>query len=267
MRMENYFSQSIAAAINAGLEIMKVYGGEDFEVEIKEDNSPLTIADTKSHDIIVDSLKGIGFPILSEEGRSIPYEDRKDWDLFWMIDPLDGTKEFIKRNGEFTVNIALMKEHSPIFGVIYIPVRKSLYFGGLDYQSHKIESIDRNLENYSSYVEMAEVLPLDIKKNNYTLIGSRSHMSEETEAYFSKVKDEQGEIDVFSAGSSLKLCLVAEGTADEYPRFAPTMEWDTAAGQAIIEGAGKKVIHYKSGNLMRYNRENLLNGWFLAKPH
>ena len=264
--MEENFTLSINASIVAGLEIMDIYKG-DIEVEFKADNSPLTIADKNSNLVISNALETTGIPILSEEGREVPYEEREKWDLFWMVDPLDGTKEFIKGNGEFTVNIALMKGGKPLFGVIYVPVVKALYFGGKSFGSYKIENINTEKEHYQVFLEMAKSLPYKAKNEKYTMIGSRSHMSEETEAYFNKVKKEQGEIEVFSAGSSLKLCLVAEGTADEYPRFAPTMEWDTAAGQAILEGAGKKLTHYKSGASMKYNKVNLLNDWFVAESH
>lgn len=257
-------SRAISASIEAGKEIMEVYN-TDFNVELKDDRSPLTLADKRSHEKIAEVLDHTSFPVLSEEGKEVPFKDRRHWDKFWMVDPLDGTKEFIKRNGEFTVNIALINGHYPEFGIIYVPFHKELYFGGKTFGSFKADAIDAPLEDLEGYLSASEKLPL-IKQNEvYTMIGSRSHMSEETEAYFNEVRSKRGEIKVFSRGSSLKLCMVAEGEADEYPRFAPTMEWDVAAGQAIIEGAGKKVYHYKSGEIMRYNRENLVNSWFVAK--
>jgi len=260
----NYIGRAISASILAGRAIMEVYQTE-FDVEFKEDNSPLTIADKKSHNIISDFLKVTGIPVLSEEGKMEPFEVRKDWNQFWMVDPLDGTKEFIKRNGEFTVNIALMDKSRPLFGIIYVPFHRELYFGGQSSGSYKIDNISDVLDDYENYLSHAKKLPIILENEVYKMIGSRSHMSEETRIYFDKVKKDKGEISIISRGSSLKLCMIAEGRADEYPRFAPTMEWDIAAGQAIIEGAGKQVIHFKSGEIMRYNRENLLNGYFVAK--
>jgi 3'(2'), 5'-bisphosphate nucleotidase len=256
--------KAISASIDAGKAILEVYNTE-FDVELKDDLSPLTEADKASHRVIMETLNEAHLPVLSEEGREIPYEERKNWNLFWMVDPLDGTKEFIKRNGEFTVNIALMNDSAPVFGIIYVPVHSELYFGGKEYGSYKIKNIDSALDSYDAYVARSSNLPLKEDNSVYTMIGSRSHMSDETLEYFEKIKKEKGEVSVLSRGSSLKLCMVAEGEAHEYPRFAPTMEWDTAAGQAIIEGSGGELRHYKSGEIMRYNRENLVNGWFVAK--
>jgi 3'(2'), 5'-bisphosphate nucleotidase len=262
--LEKYVTVALGAAIKAGKVIMEVYG-KDFEVELKDDDSPLTIADKRANDLISAELKSTLLPLLSEEGRDIPYEERKNWDYFWLVDPLDGTKEFIKKNGEFTVNIALMKGNVPIYGIIYVPVRESLYFGGKGFRSHKLVGIEDCYDKFDQYLELAAKLPLKEDPRPYTMIGSRSHLSEDTEKYFEEKRKEKGEIKVFSIGSSLKLCMIAEGRADEYPRFAPTMEWDTAAGQAIIEGVGKKVYNFKSGAELTYNKESLLNDWFLAK--
>ncbi|MEQ8324751.1 MAG: 3'(2'),5'-bisphosphate nucleotidase CysQ [Vicingaceae bacterium] len=260
---ESLAPTAIAAAIEAGLAIIEVYG-TDIQVEMKKDHSPLTIADKRANDIITKALEVTGLPILSEEGRDIPYEERKDWDYYWLVDPLDGTKEFIKRNGEFTVNIALMKGHQPVYGVIYVPVRCSLYFGGKSYKSYKVVGIDEVLDQYDHYLDTAAKLPIKGESRPYTVIASRSHMSDQTKSYIEEVKKKKGNVVLSSVGSSMKLCMIAEGRADEYPRFAPTMEWDTGAGQAIIEGAGGKVYHYESGKELMYNKKNLLNDWFLA---
>ena len=257
-------SKAISASILAGKAILEVYN-TDFNVEFKDDNSPLTKADKKSHEVISNFLKETSLPVLSEEGKEIAFDIRKDWQKFWMVDPLDGTKEFIKRNGEFTVNIALMEGLYPEFGIIYVPVLKELYFGGKEVGAYKIENIDEVLDSFELYVTRGDKLPKVNGNDIYTMIGSRSHMSDETKEYFNSIRKEKGDIAILSKGSSLKLCMVAEGEADEYPRFAPTMEWDTAAGQAILEGSGKKLIHYKSGEIMRYNKERLVNGWFVAK--
>ena len=250
-RMEDLLELAIEAAIKGGQEILKIYDGK-IEVEIKDDKSPLTLADKNAHLAIMKDLTKLNIPVLSEEGREIPYSERKDWNQLWIVDPLDGTKEFIKRNGEFTVNIALIENGIPVLGVIYVPVTKVLYYGAKDIGSFKVEN------------DIKSKLPIDNNKLNYIAVGSRSHMSEETETFFSQLKEKHGEIDIVSMGSSLKICLVAEGAADVYPRFAPTMEWDTAAGHAIAKYAGKTFIDYSTGTEMKYNRENLLNNWFIV---
>lgn len=262
-QLEELLSVCCKASLKAGQEILKVYDSE-FAIEHKDDKSPLTEADKQSHNSIVASLNQLSYPILSEEGRDISYEERKDWEYFWMIDPLDGTKEFIKRNGEFTVNIALIHEQRAILGVIYVPVKDELYFGAEGLGAFKVEGYAQ-LENASIQELMAKQNQLPQAQDRpYTIVGSRSHMSEETKTFIEEKRAKLGEVEMISVGSSLKLCMVAEGKADDYPRFAPTMEWDTAAGQAIVEAMGGKVIDWKSQASMKYNRENLLNNWFLV---
>jgi len=256
---------AIEAAIEAGKKILEIYHSENFSIKEKEDKSPLTLADQSAHQKIMEHLSKLDIPVLSEEGREIDYTERKDWDLLWVVDPLDGTKEFIKKNGEFTVNIALIKNHIPIMGVIYVPVKNTLYFGLQNLGAYKIENCNGNDYNIDTLIKNAQKLPLVNKNQKYVVVGSRSHMSIETENYFAELKEKHGEIEIVSMGSSLKICLVAEGIANEYPRFAPTMEWDTAAGQGIAQAAGKTVIDYKTKQPMIYNRENLLNNWFLVK--
>ncbi len=260
--MENTLLQTaIQAAIDAGNKILSVYE-TDFEVEQKQDRSPLTEADKISHETIISYLSETGIPILSEEGKEIAYETRKNWDTLWIVDPLDGTKEFIKRNGEFTVNIALIKNQRPVFGVIYVPVLQLLYFGEQQSGAYKVEQIQTF--NPQNIEQNKKRLPLPIQRP-YTVVASRSHLSPETQEYIDQLKQQHQTVDTISKGSSLKLCMVAEGRADEYPRFAPTMEWDTAAGQAIAEASGAKVIDWETKQPMLYNRENLLNNWFLVK--
>lgn len=263
--MEQNYLRAIKAALEAGQEILKVYNSNDFEVEIKNDNSPLTKADKASHLKIMEYLEQTSIPVLSEEGRDIPYEERKNWNQLWIVDPLDGTKEFIKRNGEFTVNIALVEAGNPILGVIYIPVEQTLYVGIKGIGAYKIEDIESIKEsnlNLENFLQIGSKLPIKSTRP-YTVVASRSHLSEETEAYIKELKQQHPDLTFFSRGSSLKLCAVAEGAADIYPRFAPTMEWDTAAGQAIVEAAGGKVI-LRDGTPMVYNRENLLNPYFIV---
>lgn len=256
---------AIKAAIEAGKEILDVYQ-TDFNVEFKGDKSPLTKADTRSHKCIYSYLKNTPYPMLSEEGKKIDYKERKSWKTFWIIDPLDGTKEFIKRNGEFTVNIALVKNNTPILGVIYVPVTGILYFSDENIGAFKEKNcIDTSYNSIRRILHKAVPIPIVYNSRSFTIISSRSHMSRETENFISELKKEQNPIKIISAGSSLKLCLVAEGLADVYPRFAPTMEWDTAAGQAICQAAGFSVINFETNTPLQYNKENLLNPWFIVK--
>lgn len=262
MNIDVLIEKAIEASILAGEVILEVYD-RDFEVEEKEDQSPLTEADKAAHNVIVSFLKSTELPILSEEGRSIDYSERKGWDYFWMVDPLDGTKEFVKKNGEFTVNIALIHKEQPIAGVIYVPVTKELYYSNTS-GAFKVFEIGE-FEGMSEVVDESIKMPFSNDVVNYKVVGSRSHMSQETTDYFKSLSLKHDQVEVVSKGSSLKLCLIAEGNAHEYPRFAPTMEWDTAAGQAIIVGAGGTVTQYPSDESLVYNKESLLNPWFLAK--
>jgi 3'(2'), 5'-bisphosphate nucleotidase len=259
----NHLITAITAALQAGKSILDIYHSGAFDIEIKGDNSPLTKADKASHNVIMSYLEPTDIPVLSEEGRDIPYQERKDWKQLWIVDPIDGTKEFIKRNGEFTVNIALIENQRPIIGVIFVPVTGELYFSSKELGAYKVKV---NLEDYDleALLEKANKLPLQREDNTFTIVASRSHMSAETESYVQQMREIHGEVNLISKGSSLKLCMVAEGTANCYPRFAPTMEWDTAAGQAICEHAGFQVIDWGTRENMLYNRKQLLNNWFLV---
>jgi 3'(2'), 5'-bisphosphate nucleotidase len=263
-KMKALLLLAVKAALSGGEEILTVYDS-DFAVEQKEDRSPLTLADKKAHEAICALLNDEGLPVLSEEGKSIPYEERKEWDYFWMVDPLDGTKEFIKRNGEFTVNIALIHEQRSILGVIYVPVTKTLYYAAAGIGCYKLQINERLGDDLDSIISQSTLLPQEIPGRKFTVVASRSHLSEETEMFIDGLKTAHKELEFLSSGSSIKLCLVAEGAADVYPRFAPTMEWDTAAGQAICEIAGKTVTDYNSNGALLYNKENLLNNWFIVK--
>ncbi len=269
----------VKAAYQAGRKILEIYqSGMDFNVERKSDNSPLTIADKSSHEIIRAALMPLGIPFMSEEGRLIPYEERSRWSRYWLVDPLDGTKEFIKRNGEFTVNIALIEGREPVMGVIYVPVTDTLYFAEKGEGSFKLQDFSRvysqiwgseslgSADGEDFLITFAEQLPLAGRNGGgtYRVVGSRSHVTPELENYVDELRREQGEVEFVSAGSSLKFCLVAEGRADRYPRLGPTMEWDTAAGQVIAECAGARVEEYESGTVLCYNKENLLNPWFVV---
>jgi len=260
----NHLITAITAALEAGKAILDIYHSGDFDIEIKGDNSPLTKADKLSHEVIMSHLEQTEIPVLSEEGRDIPYQERKDWNRLWIVDPIDGTKEFIKRNGEFTVNIALIENQRPLIGVIYVPVTGELYFSSKELGAYKVKVYQEDY-NVEALLSKGNKLPLEREDKTFTIVASRSHMSEETESYVQEIRDIHGEVKLISKGSSLKLCMVAEGTANCYPRFAPTMEWDTAAGQAICEHAGFEVIDWDTKKNMLYNRKELLNNWFLVK--
>jgi 3'(2'), 5'-bisphosphate nucleotidase len=262
MNFKNLLKIAINASIEGGHAIMEVYAS-DFAVEHKDDKSPLTLADKNCNEIIENILINTNIPILSEEGAKTTYEKRKDWEYSWLVDPLDGTKEFVKRNGEFTVNIALIHNGTPIMGVIYVPVKEELYFAMESLGSFKV-NINSVIENLDTLISSSDKLPVNYKRKNYVIVGSRSHMSTETEAFFEQKKKEHGNIEIMAVGSSLKLCMVAEGKADAYPRYAPTMEWDTGAGHAIVKYAGFSVKQYNSSEDVVYNKENLLNPWFLV---
>jgi 3'(2'), 5'-bisphosphate nucleotidase len=255
---------TITAALEAGKAILEIYHSGEFDIEIKGDNSPLTKADTASHNVIMSYLTETNIPVLSEEGKAMAYEERKDWSQLWIVDPIDGTKEFIKRNGEFTVNIALIENQKTLMGVIFVPVTGELYFSTKEMGSFKV-TVDLDNFDIETLILNGNKLPLEREDKIFTIVASRSHMSAETENFVQEMRNIHGEVNLISKGSSLKLCMVAEGTADCYPRFAPTMEWDTAAGQAICEHAGFQIIDWGTKQDMLYNREELLNNWFLVK--
>jgi len=275
---------ALLAAKDAGRAILDVYR-QDFDISYKDDHSPLTLADQRSHNIIVSHLSDVSgerLPILSEEGRSISYQQRRRWKYFWMADPLDGTKEFIKKNDEFTVNIAQIHQNRPILGVIYVPVKDVFYFAGDGLGAYRMDNSDilaignnRPVKNDSARV-LETILARSIKlpddnhrfekkDSQITIVGSRSHATKELEAFIENMRKKHEQVEFISAGSSLKLCLVAEGRADIYPRLGPTMEWDTAAGQVIVEQARGSVLNYEVDEPLRYNKKNLLNPWFVAR--
>lgn len=263
-RLTDLLHHSITASLEAGKVILDIYHSDDFEIELKGDNSPLTKADIASHNVIMSHLKATNIPVLSEEGKAIPYNNRKDWNQLWIVDPIDGTKEFIKRNGEFTVNIALIENQKTTLGVIFVPVSGELYFSTKEMGSYKV-SVNLDDYNVETLINQGDKLPLGREDKTFTIVASRSHMSPETETYVSEMREKHGAVNLISKGSSLKLCMVAEGQADCYPRFAPTMEWDTAAGQAICEHADFEVIDWSTKERMLYNRQELLNNWFVVK--
>lgn len=252
MNLQKKLAVAIHAAEEASAEILEVYNSGDFKTEVKGDNSPLTLADKKAHQAIVSILKSANLPILSEEGKSIPYEERKSWKYFWLIDPLDGTKEFIKRNGEFTVNIALIEDQTPILGVVAVPVTGEVY------HACKGSGVYHKKQDFE--VPLSRRTPANLAKKGLRVVASRSHMNEETETFIRKFDSPE----LITAGSSLKFMLLASGAADVYPRFAPTMEWDTAAPHAILNELGLRVFRQNSNQELHYNKPDLLNPHFIC---
>ena len=246
----------IEIAINAGNAILEIYK-QDFTVEIKSDNSPLTIADKTANEIIVNGLKKINnsIPIISEENKLTDFSERKNWQQCWIVDPLDGTKEFIKKNGEFTVNIALVENGIPVLGVVYVPAQNITYYAEKNKGSFKIEN------GISSTLKIRKLAEDGVLK----IVGSRSHQTPELLEYVEQQKLKFTNVDFVAAGSSLKFCLLAEGKADVYPRLGPTMEWDTCAGQIVATEAGAEVLRFDNNEPLLYNRENLLNPYFIVK--
>ena len=276
MERDDLLVLAARAAVLAGEATLEVYQ-TDIEVEYKADRSPLTLADRRSHELIVERLKPAGIPILSEEGRDIPREQRQGWRRLWIVDPLDGTKEFVKRLGEFTVNIALVEDRRPTLGAVFVPVRSLLYFGRTEDGSFRTEdpgaiaalAAGAEGENPRRVLDRLRThsrrLPIDVDVHApFVIVGSRSHATPELHAYVEQKRRELGDVAFVSAGSSLKYCLVAEGRADIYPRLGPTMEWDTAAGQVIAEAAGASVLRHDTGEPLRYNKEDLLNPWHVV---
>lgn len=251
--LDDLLRAAIKAAEAACREIMEVYSGGIFQTEYKQDESPLTIADKRSHTIITDLLcEHFSFPLLSEEGRNIPYETRSSWKRFWLIDPLDGTKEFIKKNGEFTVNIAFVEDQKPVLGVMAVPATSEVYYGSGT--AAFVKTKDRLLK-----IEK-RIDKVDLRQSGLRVVASRTHMNNETKRFI----DSLNEPTLISVGSSLKFMLLAMNKADVYPRFGPTMEWDTAAAQAIIEPLGIQVLQKETHVPLAYNKPSLVNPDFIC---
>jgi 3'(2'), 5'-bisphosphate nucleotidase len=276
MERDDLLLTAARASVQAGLATLEVYRSE-IQVEYKHDRSPLTLADRRSHAVIVGHLKRTGIPILSEEGRDIPYAERRGWRRLWIVDPLDGTKEFVKRLDEFTVNIALVEDQRATMGVVFVPVKNVLYCGRIEDGAFRLEdsaaiaalaSRPEDGDPRSALERLrarARRLPVGPEAHTpFVIVGSRSHATPELDAYVDQKRRELGRVEFISAGSSLKYCLVAEGRADVYPRLGPTMEWDTAAGQVIAEASGARVTRHDTGQPLVYNKEDLLNPWHLV---
>lgn len=265
--LRNLLGIAASTAIRAGHKVMEVYNTSDFQVNLKSDRTPLTLADRLAHDEIKNSLTKTYIPVLSEEGRSIVYEERKGWDYFWVVDPLDGTKEFIKRNGEFTVNIALIYERFPVAGVVYVPVTGKLYYSLQPEGAFMVTGIEASTDFEITFEELSkrsERIPKPYPHEKIVVVESRSHSSADTIQYIKGIVERFKDVELLPIGSSLKMCMIAEGIADIYPRLSLSSEWDTAAGQAIVEGAGFRVVTYESGERLSYNKEELVNPWFIV---
>ena len=243
--------QIVDIAQKAGNKIMEIYK-RDFTIEYKDDKSPLTEADLAANEIICSNLEKLypNIPIMSEENKQVDYEIRKEWNYYWCIDPIDGTKEFIKKNDEFTVNIALIYKNHPVLGVVYAPAIGEMY------KAKQGEGAFKNNKKLPLYIN-------NEPKEKLMVVASKSHLSEETQKFIDALETQ--EVQQVSKGSSLKLCMIAEGSADIYPRLAPTMEWDTAAADAVVREAGKMTYQFKDREPVIYNKENLLNPWFIVK--
>ena len=241
----------------AGKAILEVYDREsEIDVTTKDNNSPLTEADLAAHRIIVEALHELtpALPVLSEESKAVSWQERQSWQTYWLVDPLDGTKEFISRNGEFTVNVALIENGRPVLGVVYVPVKDVYYLGSPD-GAFKEENGKR---------ESIQTARIEENQHTISVVASRSHKGDDLEAWLERVAEKFPQLELVSMGSSLKICLVAEGSADIYPRLAPTSEWDTAAAQAILEAAGG-ILTDTSFTIYRYSqKEDILNPFFFA---
>lgn len=256
-------TMAIDAALKAGKAIMEIYRSSDFGIEYKADDSPLTLADMAAQREIEKILFPAGIPILSEENEGIAFAERKNLAQMWIVDPLDGTKEFIMRSGEFTVNIALIENHRAVMGVIYLPAKEVLYYSLPEVGAYKFDFSQQDEPNDNNWIKAGIKLPCIEPSGQMVIVASRLHMNTETHDYIDLLMKEHPKATLLEAGSSLKFCALAEGKATVYPRFGPTMEWDTAAGQAILEASGGKVLCSDESPL-RYNRENLLNPSFVA---
>lgn len=270
-----FVDAAVRAAFAAGRAIMEVYAGP-FDVELKADRSPLTKADRNAHAAIERALASTELPVISEEGSPVPVTERQAWGHYWLVDPLDGTKEFVQRNDEFTVNIALMSNTTgvrdplgiahPLVGVLYAPVTDVLYFAWQDGGAYRqnAAATHGSLPAYER-AAMSTRLPIAHPERAFTILASRSHRSPETEAFIARKQQEHDTVAFAFMGSALKFGLMAEGTADAYPRYAPTMEWDTAAGQIICTEAGRQLIDVTTNAPMRYNKNEPVNNWFIVQ--
>lgn len=263
IQKEELLGIALEAAIRAGKETLSYYKKE-IQIDVKDDNSPLTQADLAANKIIETYLLPTDIPILSEEKKPEKYSERKNWERLWIVDPLDGTKEFIKHSDEYTVNIALVEDKKPMMGVVYAPAMDLLYYGVVGHGSYKVSNAA--LKDVKDLVEDRNRinLPSLNRRDRTVVVASKSHLNEKTQEFLNNLSDRIKDFEINSFGSSLKLCMVAEGAAHIYPRLGPTMEWDTAASHAIVLASGNLLYKYPSFGEMVYNKEDLLNPEFIV---
>lgn len=262
MKLEALLKIAVDAALLAGKEIMEVYESDEFGVEHKEDHSPITLADKRANEVINTLLLKTGIPIISEENKEIAYKERSTWKRCWIVDPLDGTKEFVNKNDEFTVNIALVENSKPVLGVIYVPVTALMYAAIVPQKKlwkEKMITQERPITEEKSFLRLKRTT-----NKKVILLKSRSHLNLETSIHIEELKATKPTVEIVSVGSSLKFCLLAEGKADLYPRLSPTMEWDTAAGHALCNAVGVELIDTETNNPLRYNKKRLINPSFIV---
>jgi 3'(2'), 5'-bisphosphate nucleotidase len=264
------FSVAFYAALQAGRQVLDIMDSEDYQISMKSDNTPISLADRMAHKTIGDFLMHTRIPVMSEEGRNILFEERRSWDVLWIVDPLDGTRQFIKKRKEFTVNIALISAGSPVLGVIYAPAYGAIYFGHREIGSYKmkIDNLDEVLR-YSFDDIFAKSMEMPSSGNDkpkaYTILASLNHTNRDTMKFVENMKAKHGEVVMEQIGSSLKMCLLADGLADVYARHTNTYEWDTAAAQAVLEGAGYSIRNIETGSPLIYNKESLTNPYFICE--
>ncbi|UCG14111.1 MAG: 3'(2'),5'-bisphosphate nucleotidase CysQ [Deltaproteobacteria bacterium] len=281
--LQECLMRALAAAIIAGEAILEIYQGE-IDVVYKEDDTPLTLADERAHSVILNHLQTESphsIPVLSEEGKHASYDERRKWEYFWLVDPLDGTKEFVKKRGEFSVNIALIERKRPVLGVVLAPVGGLVYLAAEGLGAYKLFygertehllAVLRTSKETSAplpgILESGEKLPMeqppDSRGDGISVVGSRSHGTEAVANFVGALEQQHGKVELKPAGSALKFCLVAQGSADMYPRFGPTMEWDTAAGQCVVEQSGGAVLRMSDRAPLDYNKRDLRNPYFIA---
>jgi 3'(2'), 5'-bisphosphate nucleotidase len=270
LQREYLVPKAYNAALRAGAAILEVYGRgrDDYEVNLKRDQTPITLADRLAHQAIKEYLGPTHIPLLSEEGREMRFDERRDWEMFWLVDPLDGTKEFIKGNNEFTVNIALVVNNRPVVGVIYVPYYEKIYFCEKGEGSFMRRGVSADAAAELTYDEVfvgAERLPVYRERTGPVRIAvSRSHKTPETAEVIARLLDKYPDAEVIEQGSSYKFCMLAEGTIDFYPRTSFTYEWDTAAGEIILSDTGGITKSLPDHGKFAYNKESLLNPWFVC---
>ena len=267
---EYLLTEQLNAAVRAGAEIMRIYNGsDDYDISLKSDHTPITIADRLAHNSIKESLGATRIPILSEEGRSMLYEERCNWELFWLVDPLDGTVEFIKGNNEFTVNIALMENNICISAIVYVPYHNKMYIAERGRGAWVMNGVVPDADAAYTYAEIHDgSVPLRLSSaahDTFRVAVSRSHQTPETHEHIAWLRNDHPNLEIVEQGSSYKFCLLAEGAVDYYIRTTTTSEWDTAAGELILHEAGGTTRAYPNDAPLQYNKEVLDNPWFIAR--